>query len=123
MKKVIFFTAGTKATAGELADIAKLNAVAEAQYSVQVVNGAVPAIYGETDRIIPDVDYVAGTIPELYEEIDEIDPDDIPNQALTSTQAIVENAQKIAGVTGSGTFANIAVNPTTKAVTITLSAS
>lgn len=43
--------------------------------------------------------------------------------ALPNTQAVVTNGQKITGVTGSGTVANIAVNPTTKAVTVTLSAS
>lgn len=43
--------------------------------------------------------------------------------ALPNTQAVVTNGQKIAGVTGTGTFANIAVNPTTKAVTVTLTAS
>lgn len=42
---------------------------------------------------------------------------------LPPTQAIVTNAQKITGVTGTGTVANIAVNPTTKAVTVTLTAS
>lgn len=42
---------------------------------------------------------------------------------LPSTAALVTNGQKITGVTGEGTVANIAVNPTTKAVTVTLSAS
>jgi hypothetical protein len=41
----------------------------------------------------------------------------------TSTQALVTNGQKIAGVTGSGTFANIAIDPVTKVVTVTLTAS
>lgn len=45
------------------------------------------------------------------------------NTPLTATQAIVTNAQKITGVTGTGTVANITVNPTTKAVTIALTAS
>lgn len=43
--------------------------------------------------------------------------------ALPPTQAVVTNAQKITGVTGTGTVANIAVNPTTKVVTVTLTAS
>lgn len=43
--------------------------------------------------------------------------------ALPNTQAIVTNAQKITGVTGEGTVANIAVDPATKAVTVTLTES
>jgi hypothetical protein len=105
-KKVIFFTAGTTATAGEIADIAKLNAAAEAQYEVIVANGAANAKYGETDRIIPS-DFVAGTIPTEYAAIDEIDPDAIPNQALAATQAIVEDAQALT-VPVTGTYATTA---------------
>lgn len=114
-KKVIFFTAGTTATAGEIADIAKLNAAAEAQYEVIVANGAANAKYGETDRIIP-ADFIAGTIPDVY-RVDgdpledpvypEIDPDAIPNQALTATQAIVEDAQTFTTEV-SGVFATTA---------------
>lgn len=100
-KKVVYFTAGINATAGELADIAKLNAAAEPQYEVLVANGAANAEYGETDRIIPS-DYVAGTVPSVYSEVDVIDPDAIPNQALTATQAIVEDAQ-VLDVDGGGT--------------------
>lgn len=100
-KKVIYFTAGITATTGELADIAKLNAAAEAQYEVLVANGAANSMYGETDRLTPS-DFVAGTTPADYSEVDEIDPDAIPNQALTATQAIVEDAQVLA-VTGGGT--------------------
>ncbi len=109
-KKVVYFTAGINATAGELADIAKLNAAAEPQYEVLVANGAANAEYGETDRIIP-ADFVAGTIPDVY-RVDgdpledpvypEIDPDAIPNQALTATQAIVNDAQ-VLDVDGGGT--------------------
>lgn len=96
-KKVVYFTAGINATAGELADIAKLNAAAEPQYEVLVANGAANAEYGETDRIIPS-DYVAGTVPSVYSEVDVIDPDAIPNQALTPTQATVSVANGV--VTG-----------------------
>lgn len=42
---------------------------------------------------------------------------------LPSTVGVVTNGQKITGVTGTGTVANITVNPTTKAVTINLTAS
>lgn len=98
-KKVIYFTAGINATAGELADIAKLNAAAEPQYEVIVANGAANAKYGETNRLIPS-DFVAGTIPGIYDEIDEIDPDNIPNQALADTQTIVNDGDTLAVTTG-----------------------
>lgn len=98
-KKVIYFTAGINATAGELADIAKLNAAAEPQYEVIVANGAANAKYGETNRLIPS-DFVAGSIPGIYGEIDEIDPDNIPNQALTDVQTIVNDGDTLAVTTG-----------------------
>lgn len=114
-KKVVYFTAGINATSGELADIAKLNAAAEPQYEVSVVNGAANAEYGETDRIIP-ADFVAGTIPDVY-HVDgdpledtvypEIDPDAIPNQALTATQAIVNDAEALT-VPVTGTYTTTA---------------
>lgn len=114
-KKVVYFTAGINATAGELADIAKLNAAAEPQYEVLVANGAANAEYGETDRIIP-ADFVAGTIPDVY-RVDgdpledpvypEIDPDAIPNQALTPTQAIVNDAEALT-VPVTGTYTTTA---------------
>ena len=100
-KKVVYFTAGINATSGELADIAKLNAAAVPQYEVLVANGAANAECGETDRIIP-TDFVAGTVPSVYSEVDVIDPDAIPNQALTATQAIVEDEQ-VLDVDGGGT--------------------
>lgn len=114
-KKVVYFTAGINATAGELADIAKLNAAAEPQYEVLVANGAANAEYGESDRIIP-ADFVAGTIPDVY-RVDgdpledpvypEIDPDAIPNQALTATQAIVNDAEALT-VPVTGTYTTTA---------------
>ena len=114
-KKVVYFTAGINATSGELADIAKLNAAAVPQYEVLVANGAANAEYGETDRIIP-ADFVAGTIPDVY-RVDgdpledpvypEIDPDAIPNQALTATQAIVNDAEALT-VPVTGTYTTTA---------------
>lgn len=114
-KKVVYFTAGINATSGELADIAKLNAAAVPQYEVLVANGAANAEYGETDRIIP-ADFIAGTIPDVYRvdgdpEKDplypEIDPDAIPNQALTATQAIVNDAEALT-VPVTGTYTTTA---------------
>lgn len=121
-KKVLFFTAGPVPTSGELAAIAKLNTAAEKPYEVTVMNGSADTKYGETNRLAP-CDFVAGTVPTIYNAKTVIDPDAIPVQNLPNTQAIVTNGQKITGVTGSGTVANIVVNPTTKAVTVTLSAS
>lgn len=121
-KKLIYFTAGILPTNDELTAIGKLNTAADKPYDVTVMNGAANTKYGETDRIAP-CDYVAGTVPTIYNAKTVVNPDAIPVQNLPATQAIVTNAQKIAGVTGSGTFANIAVHPTTKAVTVTLSAS
>lgn len=88
-EKVVYFTAGPVPTAGELADIAALNAVSLPQYETLVVNGAANSEYG-AGRLTP-CDFVAGTIPEAYDEVAEIDPDAIPNTALTATQAIVND--------------------------------
>jgi len=121
-KRVIYFTAGVTPTSGELAEIAKLNTAADKPYEVTVMNGAANTKYGETNRLAP-CDFVAGTVPTIYNAKTVVNPDAIPVQNLPNTQAIVTNAQKITGVTGSGTVANIAVNPTTKAVTVTLTAS
>jgi hypothetical protein len=121
-KKVLFFTAGITPTPSELTAIGKLNTAADKPYEVTVMNGAANTKYGETNRLVP-CDFVAGTVPTIYNAKSVIDPDAIPVQNLPATQAVVTNGQKITGVTGSGTVANIAVNPTTKAVTVTLSAS
>lgn len=121
-KRILFFTAGITPTSGELAAIAKLNTAADKPYEVTVMNGAANTKYGETNRLVP-CDFVAGTVPTIYNAKTVVDPDAIPVQNLPNTQAIVTNAQKITGVTGTGTVANIAVNPTTKAVTVTLTAS
>lgn len=123
-KKVIYFIAGPKADSTELAEIAKLNAATPPQYEVKVFSKTGSPNYGAGPEAADYVRSKAGvTVPSAYSAVPTIDPDAIPNQALTSTQAIVNNAQKITGVTGSGTVANIAVNPTTKAVTVTLTAS
>lgn len=121
-KRILFFTAGITPSSGELAAIAKLNAAADKPYEVTVLNGAANTKYGETNRLVP-CDFVAGTVPTIYNAKTVVDPDAIPVQNLPNTQAVVTNGQKITGVTGTGTVANIVVNPTTKAVTVTLSAS
>lgn len=121
-KRILFFTAGITPTSGELAAIAKLNTAADKPYEVTVMNGAANTKYGETNRLVP-CDFVAGTVPTIYNAKTVVNPDAIPVQNLPATQAIVTNAQKITGVTGTGTVANIAVDPTTKAVTVTLTES
>lgn len=61
-KTVIYFTADTKPTVAELAAIARLNALAESAYNVQVRNGGATA---KMSSIEP-CDYVAGTVPTAY---------------------------------------------------------
>lgn len=117
-KKVIYFTAKDVPTSGEIADIAKLNAEAVAAYDVAVRSAVRPMSSGGD---LEACDYAAGTVPTAYNAKPVIDPNAIPNQSLSSTQAIVTNGQTVTGVTGTGTTATITVNPTTKAVTIALS--
>lgn len=121
MKKVIYFTAGAVATTDEKAAIAKLNALTTPAYEVTVMNATQSPNYGYG---IQAADYKAGSPPSAYSAVPTINPDAPPTpDNLPSTQAVVNNAQKITGVTGTGTVANITVNPTTKAVTIALTAS
>ncbi|QEG09329.1 virion structural protein [Xanthomonas phage Samson] len=103
MQRIVYFTAGTTPTSGELADIAKLNAAAEAAYEVTVVNGAANAKYGETNRLIP-CDLVAGTVPTIYNAKEVIDPDAIPARGLAATEAIVQAGTPIAITGGTVTF-------------------
>lgn len=91
-KKVIFFTAGPKASAPELAAIAKLNAATPAPYSVKVFNGAQNPNYGYGKEA---ADYVAGTIPNAYSAVEVINPDDIPNQSLSQSQVIISDGQTV----------------------------
>lgn len=122
MKKVLYFTAGPIPTPQEQADIAALRTLAEPAYEVGVRNGAANAQFG-TGRNEP-ADYAAGVIPTEYNALDEFDVDAPPApDTLPDTQTVVTDGQKVLGVTGSGTVANIAVDPDTKEVTVTLSAS
>ena len=94
MAKVIYFTAGEKATAPELADIANLNVAAVAPYEVVVRRGDDVASYSYGAGIEA-ADYVAGTIPDAYSDTEDypvIDPDDIPVPGVDyATQAIISN--------------------------------
>lgn len=116
-QKVLYFLAGSVATSGELAEISRLNP----QYEVKVLNGLANAQYGAT-RLIP-CDLVAGTIPTEYNALTVLNPQMVLQAPLADTEAVVTNNQKISSVTGSGTFANIHIDPTTKAVTVTLTTS
>lgn len=62
-KKILFFTAGTKATTAEQAQIDALNALNAPGFTVGVRNSAENASFGYG---IEECDFVAGTIPTAY---------------------------------------------------------
>jgi hypothetical protein len=75
MQKIIYFIAGDVPTEGEIADIAALNAFANA-YSVTVSNGSVApglGLDGEGDAFLDAADFVAGAVPDPYEDVPVID--------------------------------------------------
>lgn len=79
MQKIIYFTAGPKATTEEIAAIAALNSAAAAPYQVTVRDASAASVgddYGD-GRLEP-CDFVAGTIPTAYNAKDVVDPDAIP---------------------------------------------
>lgn len=115
-KKVLFFTAGPVATAAEKTAIEKLNAIAEAPYSVYSRNAIGNFNYGAGKE---SADYVAGTIPSAYSAVPVIDPDNPPAPTLPANQAIVTSGDTVSGVTGTGTTATITV--TDGVITIALS--
>lgn len=114
--KIIYFTAGPVATAAEKTAIDKLNAIAEAPYSVYTRNAVGGFKYGAGKE---SADYVAGTIPSDYSGVPVIDPDNPPEPTLPDNQAIVTDGDTVTGVTGTGTTATITV--TDGVVTIALS--
>lgn len=120
MKKLIYFTAGPVATTGELAAIAKINASAAKPLDVLVMNSKASTAYGAGNAA---ADYVAGTVPSAYSAVTVFNPDAPPApDNLPTTQAVVANGQKVAA-SGAGIVATVVVNPSTKAVTVTLAAS
>lgn len=84
MTKVIYFTAGKVATAGELTAIDALKAK---QFDVQVRNAVDSHKFGPRDEA---TDYVAGTPPADYAAVTVFNN---PGQ-LAATQAVVANAQQ-----------------------------
>lgn len=104
-QKVIFFTAGPVATAGELEDIDKLNALTEPRYDVYVRNGGLSGgmNYGAG---IEATDLVAGTIPTAYNDAEDypvIDPDAPPPPAVNANQKVITSGANNANVTLTGT--------------------
>lgn len=95
-QKILYFTAGATATTGELADIAKLNALAVPAYEVGVRSAIASPNYGAG---IESADYVAGTIPDAYDDEEDypvIDPDEPPGpDNLPATQTVVSTGQVI----------------------------
>lgn len=104
-QKVIFFTAGPVATAGELEDIGKLNALTEPRYDVKVRNGGLTGgmNYGAG---IEDADLVAGTIPTAYSDAEDypvIDPDAPPPPTVNANQKVITSGANNTNVTLTGT--------------------
>lgn len=110
MPKIIYFTAGDTPTGPETTAINALNAYVPAGYEVVVRNRLASQNFGAGPEAC---DYVAGTLPAglPWSGKPVFDPAAPPRPtSLPSTRAVVSNGQKIAGVTGSGTFANIVVS-------------
>lgn len=85
--------------------------------------GFVGEVRGWFQRIASSVEKSPGSAAAINTQIAVLAAATGYQTALPATQAIVTNNQKITGVTGTGTVANIVVNPTTKAVSVTLTAS
>ena len=106
MKTILFFTAGSSLDEDETAALASLTALANPAYRVRVLNGSVPASYG--DRVL-DGDFVAGTVPDSYKDDgDPIYPEfDLENpprpETLPANQAVVNDGD-VLDVTGGGTI-------------------
>lgn len=63
-EKVLFFTAGPKATTQELAEITKINQAAQAPFVVGIRNAQAGVSYGYGPE---ETDYVAGSPPAPYD--------------------------------------------------------
>lgn len=109
--KIIYFIAGHVPTAGEAADIAKLEAgmVVGAPYSLSIRSNLAISEYG--DERFETCDFVAGTLPSdsaantFYGAIDTIDPDAVPGVITDSaTQVIVTDGDTLDDA-GGGTIA------------------
>lgn len=119
-KKIIYLLAGQSSTVDERAEIAAIEAIALAPYSLSVrtlFNGA-KATYGDGRE--EDCDYVAGTVPGagFYHAKPVFDPDLPPDPVLPPTEAVVTDldvisvANSAASKTVNGT-AHVAANAVT----------
>lgn len=98
-KKIIYFTAASSPTSGELADIAALNGLSGPEYVVNVSNGSVDSGFGS----IESSDYVAGTVPGDYSGVTAFNISNPPRPAsLPSNQAVVFSTQAL--VIGATTY-------------------
>lgn len=113
--KIIYFTAGPVATAAEKIAIDKLNAIAEAPYSVYTRNAVGGFKYGAGKE---SADYVAGTIPSDYNGVPVIDPDNPPEPTLPATDAVVSNGGTVVVKNSAGT---VSKNATATVASNTLS--
>jgi hypothetical protein len=113
MKRILYFTAGQQATAGELADIAALNALAEKPYEVRVMSALQSPNYGAGPIT---GDFLAGTIPAAYKDeqenpiypvFDITSPPAPPT--LPATQAIVSD-EDVLELLGEDVTASVADN-------------
>jgi hypothetical protein len=118
MKTILFFIAGTSPTVGEAADLAQLNQIAQAPYTVKVLSNLQDALYG-ADNPIP-ADYTAGTVPASYKDgnADPIyptfNPDAPPRPAtLLATQTVVTTAQVIPITAGGSVTVTVAAGAIT----------
>lgn len=97
-EKVLFFTAGPKATTQELAEIAKINQAAQAPFVVGIRNAQAGVSYGYGPE---ETDYVAGSPPAPYDNTDEeegtvypvFDPD-APPTPVNSTQYVLNDGDE-----------------------------
>lgn len=93
--KVGYFAAGAVPTAGEKAEIDKINTWAAKTAEVHVMNGAAVGSSGSSIQVF---DYVAGTVPAAYSGLGyaTLDPDNPPDSpALPDTQTVLSNAEEI----------------------------
>lgn len=110
--RVIYFTAGRTATSPELAEIAKINAVAAAPFEVLIRNAVDAQEYGVG---VLTTDYVAGTPPAPYDNADEeegpvypvFDPDE-PPVPVTATQVVLNHGDVLTLASAAGTV-NVAI--------------
>lgn len=86
MQKILFFTAGPKATTVEIQAIADLNTHAAQPYEISVLDGSKAANAYGAGRLMP-CDLVAGTVPAAY-NAKTVAPDFSKRATVTDAQEI-----------------------------------